>query len=105
MATQPQQVETSFYIVVTPEWSQHVKDDAGRPILTGIKAERITKGRPDVIRGGGVATKIGLVIDAGAFVPLQPEAVIHIGATEVEVIHEVTATNPDDDDTDDGPTP
>lgn len=95
MTAQPQHVETSFHIVVTPEWSRHLKDGAGRPVLTGIKAERITKGRPDTVRGGGITTKIGLVIDASAFVPLQPEAVIRIGAHEVEVIHDITATSPD----------
>lgn len=97
-SAQPKEVEVEFFLLVTPEWSRHLRDDSGRPILTGIKAERITKGRPEVVRGGGIVTKLAVVIDAGAFVPLQPEAVIHIGATEVEVIHEIVATHPEDDD-------
>lgn len=94
MSDQPKEVEVEFYLVLTPEWSRHLKDKGGRPILTGMRAERITKNRPDTVRGGGIVTKIGVVIDAGAFVPLQPEAVIHIGATEVQVIHQVEASNP-----------
>lgn len=96
-ARQPQSVEVEFHLVLTPEWSAYLKDGSGRPVLTGVKAERITKNRPDTVRGGGIVTKIGVVIDAGAFVPLQPEAVISIGMNEVEVIHHVEATTPGDD--------
>lgn len=94
MARQPEQVEVDFYLTLTPEWSRHLKDDNKRPILTGVRAEKITKTRPEMVRGGGLVTKIGIMVDAGAFVPLQPEAVIHVGATEVQVIHEVEAVDP-----------
>ena len=92
---QPEQVEVEFYLTLIPEWSRHLKDENKRPILTGVKADRITKTRPEVVKGGGLVTKLGIVVDAGAFVPLQPEAVIHVGATEVQVIHQVEAREPE----------
>lgn len=92
---QPEQVDTEFYLVLVPEWSPNQRDENDRPILRGVKADRITKGRPDTVRGGGVVTKIGIVIDASAFVPLQPEAIIHISQHDVEVVHRIEATSPD----------
>lgn len=97
MSTQPEKVEVEFYLVVTPEWSRHLRDEAKRPILTGVKAERITKTRPEIVRGGGIVTKIGLVIDSTAFVPLQPEAVIHITQHEAVVIQDALASAPEDE--------
>lgn len=95
MSTQPEQVEVEFYLTLVPEWSRHLRDANKRPILTGVKADKITKTRPDMVRGGGLVTKVGIVVDAAAFVPLQPEAVIHISTHDVTVIQDAQAEAPE----------
>lgn len=97
MPNQPKTVDATFYAVVVPEWSRYRKDDDGRPILEGAKVERITQGRPASVRGGGIVTRLTLRLDAGALLPLQPQAVIHISPGQAEVI-EAEATDPRDDD-------
>ena len=93
MPQQPKTVDATFYAVVVPEWSRWSKDAEGRPLLEGAKVERITQGRPASVKGGAVVTRLTLRLDAGALLPLQPQAVIHISPGEAEVI-EVTATDP-----------
>lgn len=93
MAEQPQHVDATFYAVVTPEWARYSRDAAGRPVLEGAKVERITQNRPQSVRGGAVITRLTLRLDSAALLPLQPQAVIHITAGQVEVI-EVAAEDP-----------
>lgn len=95
MAEQPATVDATFYAVVVPEWTSG-RDAQGRPILRGAKVERITQGRPGFVRGGGVVTRLTLRLDSAALLPLQPQAVIHIAAGQVEVI-EAEATDPRDE--------
>lgn len=95
MASQPKTVDATFYAVVVPEWSRYMKDSDGRQILEGAKVERITQGRPGSVRGGGVVTRLTLRLDSAALLPLQPQAIIHISAGQVEVV-EVAAEDPRD---------
>lgn len=91
---QPNYVDVSTYLVIEPEWKPtwHGKDHADRPILKGGKVTKHTIQKPNVTRGG-VVTKITLRIDAGCFLPLQPEAVVHVHAGNAETI-EVDALDP-----------
>ncbi|MDI6911464.1 hypothetical protein [Nocardioides sp.] len=93
---QPDYVDATFYAVVEPIWGRR-RDSSGRPVLDGAKVERITKNRPQQIRGDAVVTRLTVRVDAAALLPLQPEAVIHITPTDVDVIH-VAAQHPDGED-------
>lgn len=90
---QPDHVDATVYAVIKPKWSGYWKDDRGRPILESASIDRITKNRPDAVRGGAIVTRLTLRIDAAALLPLQPQAVVHIHAGDVDVI-EVTAEDP-----------
>lgn len=94
MAKQPDHVDATFYAVVIPSWSHHRRDDRGRPVLEGASVERITKNRPGAVRGDAVVTRLTLRVEATALLPLQPQAVVHIRADDVEVI-QVTADTPE----------
>lgn len=91
MAKQPETVETEFYLTIRPKWDGYNKDAEGRPILRGITADRITQGRPENLKGGSIATRLHLVVDAKTFVPVQPSATIKIDSHDVEVIYEANA--------------
>lgn len=93
---QPPHVDATFYAVVRPEWHRYLKDDKGRPILDGAKVERITQARPKQVAGDAVVTRLTLRVDAAALLPLQPQAIVHITADDVEVI-QVTADAPEDE--------
>jgi hypothetical protein len=93
---QPDHVDATFYAIIAPSWSRHRTDDRGRPLLEGASVERITKNRPGAIRGDAVVTRLTLRVDATALLPLQPQAVVHIHADDVEVI-EVIADAPAED--------
>ncbi|MCR1785336.1 hypothetical protein KVF89_22540 [Nocardioides carbamazepini] len=97
MTTQPDHVDATFYAIITPSWSRHRRDDRGRPLLEGASVDRITKGRPSTVRGDAVVTRLTLRIDSTALLPLQPQAVVHIHADDVQVI-EVTADEPTEGD-------
>lgn len=94
-STQPDHVDAAVYAVVVPVWSRHHRDAQDRPILDGAKVDRIThhQARAGRIPSGGIVTRLILRLDAAALLPLQPEAVIHVRAGEVELI-EVEAVNP-----------
>lgn len=96
-AKQPEHVDATFYAVITPTWSRYSRDDKNRPLLDGASVERITKKRPGNVRGDSVVTRLTLRVDSAALLPLQPQAIVHIHADDVEVI-EVTADSPEDDD-------
>lgn len=95
---QPKHVDATFYAVVEPQWGRYSweKDDQGRPILVSAKVDRITQTRPKTIKGDAILTRLTLRIDSAALLPLQPQAVIHIHADDVEVI-EVVAEQPESD--------
>lgn len=95
MSTQPKHVDATFYAVIVPKWSGYWKDDDGRPILEGASVDRITQKRPGSVRGDAVVTRLTLRVDAAALLPLQPQAIVHIHADDVDVI-QVTANNPED---------
>lgn len=90
---QPAHVDATFYAVIVPKWSPCWKDDRGLPVLEGASVDKITKQRPGQVRGDAVVTRLTLRVDASALLPLQPQAVVHIHADDVEVI-EVTAEDP-----------
>jgi hypothetical protein len=91
---QPEHVDATFFAVVQPIWSRYVTQD-GKPILEGAKVDRITQTRPRRdVAAGSVVTRIILRLDADALLPLQPEAVIHVHAGQVETI-QVAAVDPD----------
>jgi hypothetical protein len=92
---QPKYVDATFYAVVRPEWHRYLKDDKNRPVLDGAKVERITQKRPDKVAGDAVVTRLTLRVDATALLPLQPQAIVHITADDIEVIT-VTADSPED---------
>jgi hypothetical protein len=94
---QPDHVDVPVYLLVEPRWASNrfARDDQDRPILTGARVVKATQQRPSVGPRGGVITKITLRIDAGAFLPLQPEAVVHIHPGEAETV-EVEASDPRD---------
>lgn len=94
---QPETVDATFYAVVVPEWSRYQRDSEDRPILAGAKVERVTQNRPTSVKNGGVVTRLTIRLDAGALLPLQPQAVIHISPGQAELI-EVTATDPREED-------
>jgi hypothetical protein len=94
---QPQHVDATFYAVVRPEWHRWRKDDKNRPILASAKVERITQNRPNQVAGDAVVTRLTLRVDAVALLPLQPQAIVHITADDVDVIT-VTADAPEDGD-------
>ena len=89
---QPEYVDISAYLVLEPSWHNHRRDDQGRLILEGGKVAKITQQRPSVTRGG-VVTRVTFRVDAGAFLPLQPEAVVHIHPGNAETVT-VEATDP-----------
>lgn len=91
--SQPEYVDATFYVVVRPTWSRYQRDDRDRPVLEAAKLERATQGRPGSLRGDAVVTRLTLRIDAAALLPLQPQAIVHVRADDVEVI-EVTADQP-----------
>lgn len=94
MSNQPEYVDVATYLVIEPKWGTgyYSTDDQGRPLLEGGRVTKHTITRPNITHGG-VVTKITLRIDAGCFLPLQPEAVVHINAGNAEVI-EVEAVDP-----------
>jgi len=89
---QPETVDATFYAVVVPEWANYT-DGNGQRILRGAKVDRITQKRPEVVRGGGVVTRLTLRMDAASFLPLMPHAIVRVSAGEVGVI-EVVAEDP-----------
>lgn len=92
--SQPEHVDVPVYLVIEPRWKRYGKDEKDRPILESGKVVKSTQSRPTVGPEGGVVTKITLRIAAEAFLPLQPEAVIHIDPGNAEVV-EVTADSPE----------
>ena len=86
---QPDHVDIAVYLLVEPRWQHYGKDDQGRPILSGGRVVKATQQRPTVGKAGGVITKVTLRIDAGAFLPLQPEAVVHIHPGNAETVEVV----------------
>lgn len=93
MLQQPDHVDVAVYLLVEPRWKHYGKDDQGRPILDSGRVVKATQSRPTVGRAGGVITKVTLRIDAAAFLPLQPEAVVHVHAGNAETV-EVEAVDP-----------
>lgn len=98
MAEQPKYVDVVTYLTVEPKFndgrSLWGRDDQGRPLLEGGRVVSATTKRPErKSRTGTIVTQVTLRIEAAAFLPLMPQAVIHIGASDVEVI-EVKATDP-----------
>lgn len=93
---QPQYVDAAVYAVVVPTWSKYRSDAQDRPILEGARVDSIRQTRPTSLPKGGIVTRLTLRIDAAAMLPLQPEAVIHIKAGDVDLI-EVTAAAPEVD--------
>lgn len=95
MAKQPEYVDVTAYLVVEPKWNHNSywQDDQGRPILSGGRVTKATQQRPTLGKNGGVITKVTLRIDSGCFLPLQPEAVVHLHPGNAETI-EVEAVDP-----------
>jgi hypothetical protein len=91
---QPDYVDATFYAVIVPEWSHYTEN--GRRLLRGAQVDRINQKRPEVVRGGGVVTRLTLRLDAQALLPLEPQAIIHISPGQVDVI-EVTADAPSEE--------
>lgn len=96
--TQPTSVDVPVYLLVQPEWKDRYYSDAqDRPILKGAKVVKHTQQKPRVDREG-VAVKITLRIPAGAFLPLQPEAIVVLRETDIEtIIVEAEAPELDDE--------
>lgn len=97
-ATQPETVTATVYLVAEPRWRTWLTDDQDRPILEGARIIKATQSRPSVPREG-VILKLALEIPAGAFLPLQPEAVIRVSLDDTETIR-ATARDPREGETD-----
>lgn len=84
---QPTSVDVPVYLLVEPTWKDRrwFGDSQGRPILEGGKVVKHTQSKPSIQREG-VAVKITLRIPAGAFLPLQPEAIVVLRETDIETI-------------------
>lgn len=95
---QPEYVDAKCYLTIEPQWERTSwlgTDDKDRPILKGARIVSMTQNRPTGNRkAGAVVTNLTLRIDAEALLPLQPDAVIHIRAGDVETIH-IYADAPD----------
>ena len=89
---QPDHIDVPVYLLIEPKWARW-RDAQGRPVLEGGRVTRATVKRPAVGRDGGVVTRLTLRIDTGVFLPLQPEAVVHVHAGNAETI-EVEAIAP-----------
>lgn len=90
--------DATFYVQLEPEWSGRRDPSTGERKLRGVKATRITQGRPERPMPGTVVIKLTTRIPDAAFLPLRPEAVIEI-PTDLTVANpvEVTATDPQED--------
>jgi len=86
MTDQPTHVDVTTHLLVTPKWSDWSIDDSGNPVLKGGTVAKATQGRPTVPRGGGVAVQVTLRIPAGAFLPLQPKAVVVLSMDDLETV-------------------
>lgn len=85
----------TVYLQVEPQWSSWKKVD-GEPALDGAKVVAFTLKKPDRPRSGTVTVKLAIVIPAGAFLPLRPEAVVTIpeSLTAASLPIEVEAVDP-----------
>lgn len=96
---QPASVDVPVYLLVEPTWGDRrrswERDDQDRPILLGAKVTKATQGRPTVPRDGGVVMRLTLRVPAGAFLPLQPEAVVVVSMNDLETVM-VEAVDPRD---------
>ena len=96
MAQQPKYVDVVTYLTIEPKFATgyYSTDDQDRPILEGGRITSATTKRPDrKTWSGSFVTQITLRVDSAAFLPLMPQAVIHVGPNDVEVI-EVEAHDP-----------
>lgn len=86
---------TTFYAQVEPEF--YTSYGGTKQHLRSIKVARITQKRPGRPVGGTVLVKLTLEIPDQAFLPLEPEAVIKVPASMVEINPiMVEAEEPDD---------
>lgn len=70
------------YLQIEPEfWSTW----DGRPRVHRIKPVRLTAKQPRDPLGGTITVKVNLDIDDAAFLPLEPEATVEIGAGDITV--------------------
>lgn len=97
MADHPKTVSVTAYLVLEPKWGDtrypFERDEDGEPLLIGGKVAKVTANRPNVGKDGGVVTKVTFEVDSGLFLPLRPEAVVHVYAGNAEVV-EVEAVDP-----------
>lgn len=97
MTDQPESVDATFWVTIEPKWHRYWTDQKKRPVLEGAKVVSMTQNRPTGrTKAGAIVTRMTLRVDSAALLPLQPEAVIHITAGQVDLI-EVTADAPPED--------
>lgn len=99
MSLRSEKVDATFYAQVEPQWGYQTTYDRKNgvpPRLLGAKVVATTQQRPGRPRSGVVLVKLTLRLPAGAFLPLQPEAVVEIPDSLTETVLEVTATDPTD---------
>lgn len=77
--------KTTFYAQVEPEFMTRGWGTDKKTHVRSIKVARITQKRPEKPIGGTVLVKLTLDIPDEAFLPLEPEAVIRVPASLVEV--------------------
>lgn len=97
MVSQPEHVTVEVYAVIVPQWRSgpYYHDENGHPILDGAKVDRITQRRPEIVRGGGVVTRLRFEIDAAALLPLTPQATIRITQADTVVIQDASVEAPE----------
>ena len=86
-------VPATLYLQVEPVWNYSNTN------LIGAKAVRLSQNKPGRPIGGTVTVKMTVHVPRGAFLPLQPEAVIVIpeNMTEINPVH-VEAQPPGEED-------
>ena len=99
---QPTSVDAEVYLQLAPQWSPaystYWRDAAGNRILEGAKVVRHTLTRPERPAAGTVLVKVTLRLPAGAFLPLQPEAIVVVPDSMIVTTPlEVEATHPGGD--------
>lgn len=93
---QPEHVDATMYVQLSPEWDRWGgRDASGNAILEKAKLANATIKKPEAQKPGTVLLKLTVRVPAGAFLPLSPQAVVVIpdGMTVTEPI-EVEAGDP-----------
>lgn len=86
--------KSTVYLQIKP--SYFTQWSSSKPQVSGMSLVRATATRPRSPVAGTVLVKLTLDIDNAAFLPFEPEAVVHVKPGQTEPI-EVTVNDPDEE--------